>query len=328
MSRKNNKENLVSSKNTIKKSNELSMSRLNQGLTLNQMQLLAYAIYSTQQDGKTSFNKYEFEKEFSINKYQTNQAKEDAQKILDLKFSIEDLENDYFEYWNVFQSIKYRDGLFNFKWTDDMVPHILELKNYSITDLTITSKFKSGFTWTLYDYLKGHYGNWFKELSKEALMKLFNVQERVTYQKSTALFKKTVLDTAISEINEYTELNVWYTENKTGNKITSFVLHWSTGKQIPGATKKQMKLLKEIHDEVEENMFDYLAIKDIETARNHIIKAKDIYLKTNKGSSISAADEYIKELLDIYKNLENLVEIDGKKRDTSFYFNWLEEIED
>lgn len=87
-------------------------------------------------------------------------------------------------------------------------------------------------------------------------------------------------------------------------------------------------LLQEVYNEINTNMFDYLTIKDIETARNHIIKAKDIYLKTNKGISISAADEYIKELLEIYKNLENLVEIDGRKRDTSIYFNWLEDIED
>ena len=33
----------------------LSMAKLSHGLTLQQMQLLAYAIYSTQQDGKTEF---------------------------------------------------------------------------------------------------------------------------------------------------------------------------------------------------------------------------------------------------------------------------------
>lgn len=325
MVRRNNKENVTSPSSTIKKSNELSMSKLNQGLDLNQMQLLAYAIYSTQQDGKTEFNKYEFEREFSIDKYQTRHAREDAQRVLDLKFSIEDLENDYFEYWNVFQSIKYRDGLFKFKWTDDMIPHILELKNYSLTDLTITSKFKSGFSWTLYDYLKGHYGNWFKELSKEALMKLFNVQERATYQKSTAQFKRSVLDIAIKEINEYTELEVWYSEMKTGNKITSFTLHWSTGKQKKGATPKQIKLLKEVHDEVEKNMFDYLSVKNIESARNYIIKIKEINLSTKKGMSISEADESIKESLEYYKQLEHLIEMDGKQRDTSIYYNWLKE---
>src|SRR5699024_455045 len=146
---------IIDYKNSIRKSNQLSMAKLNQGLTLNQMQLLAYAIYSTQQDGKTEFIKADFEEKFGIEKYQTRHAKKDAQRILDLKFSVEDLENDYFEYWNAFQSIKYDGGSFHFKWTEDMIPHILELKTrYVITDLTITSRFNSGYTWTLYEYLK------------------------------------------------------------------------------------------------------------------------------------------------------------------------------
>ena len=72
MVRKNGKKQIVSYENSIKKSNEFSMAKLNQGLTLNQMQLLAYAIYSTQQDGKTEFIKAEFEKKFGIEKYQTS----------------------------------------------------------------------------------------------------------------------------------------------------------------------------------------------------------------------------------------------------------------
>ena len=52
-----------------------------------------------------------------------------------------------------------------------MIPHILELKEkFIVTDLTITSQFKSGFSWTLYDYIKAHYGYWHKPLSKNALM--------------------------------------------------------------------------------------------------------------------------------------------------------------
>ncbi|MBS4190154.1 replication initiation protein [Bacillus sp. FJAT-49705] len=99
--RKNEKKTLTNYENSIKKSNELSMAKLNQGLTLNQMKLLVYAIYSTQQDGKTEFNKVDFEEKFEIEKYQTRHAKEDAQRLLDLIFSIEDLENNYFEYYNV-----------------------------------------------------------------------------------------------------------------------------------------------------------------------------------------------------------------------------------
>ena len=51
--RKNEKKTLTNYENSIKKSNELSMAKLNQGLTLNQMQLLAFAIFSTQQNGIT-----------------------------------------------------------------------------------------------------------------------------------------------------------------------------------------------------------------------------------------------------------------------------------
>lgn len=327
MSRRNNKENLVSYDSTIKKSNELSMSKLNQGLSLNQMQLLAYAIYSTQQDGKTMFNKHEFQKEFSIDNYRTEYAKDDVEKLFDLSFSTIDLERNYFQFLRVFQKITYEDGLFSFKWTDDMVPHILELKNYSLTDLTITANFKSGFSWILYDYLKGHYGNWFKEISKDALMKLFNVEDKKSYQNSTYLLKASVLDRAIKEINNYTELEVWYTERKVGNKITGFVLHWSTGDTVASATEKQIQLLKEIHDEVEKSMFDYLAVKKVESARDLIIKIKEINTLVKKGMSIKEADNYIQEALAIYRQLEKLLERDGEERDASIYYNWLEEVD-
>ena len=328
MSRKNNKEKITSSKNEIKKSNKLSMAKMNEGLSLNQMQLLAYAVFSTQQDGNTEFNKHDLEKKFNID-YKTKHAKEAAQKVSIVQFSIEDLENDYFEFWNVFKAIKYKNGKFTFKWNEEFIPHILEIKEkYVLTDLAVTSNFKSNFSWTLYEYLKAHYGNWFKELSKEALMKLFSVENRVTYQKSTAQLKRTVLDTAISEINQHTELDVWYTEKKAGNKIVGFVLHWTTGKTAPSATTKQIKLLKEVHDEVDKNILDYLQVNNSDLAKQNIIRIKTINEHVKKGLSISEADDYIKESLEAYKQLEHLLENHGKQRDTSIYYNWLEEVED
>src|SRR5699024_2950757 len=60
--RENKNEHIVDYSNTIKKSNDVSMAKLNQNLTLNQIQLLAYAIFSTQQNGETYFRKYEFQK--------------------------------------------------------------------------------------------------------------------------------------------------------------------------------------------------------------------------------------------------------------------------
>src|SRR5690625_120789 len=248
----------------IKKSNELSIAELNYGLSLNQMQLLAFAIYCTQQNGETEFEKHEFQKKFQIEQYRTEDAYIDSDKIMGLKASVKDLEHDYFKFTNIFIEMIYNKGHFRFEWNPKMTPHILELKErYVITDLKIASNFKSGFSWRLYEYLKAHYGYWHKELTKEELMKLFAVEEVKSYLKGTAHFKRRVLDVAIDEVNHYTELEVWYTERKVGNKITGFTLHWSTGRKIAGATDKQIALLRDVHDEVERNMFEYISLKDI-----------------------------------------------------------------
>jgi plasmid replication initiation protein len=326
--RKNEKKALTNYENSIKKSNELSMAKLNQGLTLNQMQLLAYAIYSTQQDGKTEFNKAAFEEKFGIEKYQTRHAKEDAQRLLDLKFSIEDLENNYFEYYNVFQSIKYDNGLFRFKWTEDMVPHILELKEkYITTDLTITSQFKSGFSWTLYEYLKAHYGYWHKPISKEALMRLFGVENKKTYQNNTGRFKNTVLDVAIAEINQYTELNVWYVEEKQGRTIVGFDLHWSTGEKLDGATKKQIKELKTILNAIHEDMFKYINLQNggnrqaaIEIVRGS--EAMHVYTEEPICITKDHAERLIMDANWMLRELERLLEAD--KNSKLPFYNWLE----
>jgi plasmid replication initiation protein len=327
--RKNEKRTLTNYENSIKKSNELSMAKLNQGLTLNQMQLLAYAIYSTQQDGKTEFNKADFEERFGIEKYQTRHAKEDAQRLLNLNFSIEDLENNYFEYYNVFQSIKYDNGLFRFKWTDDMVPHILELKEkYITTDLTITSQFKSGFSWTLYEYLKAHYGYWHKSISKEAFMRLFGVENKKTYQNNTGRFKNTVLDVAIAEINQYTELNVWYVEEKQGRTIVGFDLHWSTGEKVDSATKKQIKELKTILNAIYGDMFKYIDLQNgenrqaaIEIVRNS--EAMHVYTEEPICITRERAERLIMDANWMLGKLENLLETD--KNSKLPFYNWIKE---
>lgn len=327
MARKNDKQQTIDFENSIKKSNEFSMGKLNHGLTLNQMQLLAFAIYSTQQDGKTEFHKADFEKKFNLD-YKTIHAKTDVKKLYDLSFSIEDLGQDYFEYQRVFQKITYNRGLCQFKWAEDMIHHILELKKYTITDLTITAQFKSGFSWTLYDYLKAHYGYWHKLLSKEELMKLFGVEKRNTYIKSTAQFKRGVLDVAIAEVNEYTEFQVWYVEKKVGRSIVGFDLHWSTGEKVDAATTKQKNELQTIAEVISENMFNYMNLNN-EEYRNEAIEIirqnEKLLLEMSEIEHMQKSDA---ERLIITANcrlqkLENL-QLQDKKCAVPFY-NWLEE---
>lgn len=329
MARKNEKEKVIDYENSIKKSNELSMAKLNHGLNLNQMQLLAYAIYSTQNDGNTAFQKYEFENKFEIEQYRTEDAYKDSQRISVLQFSTQNLEERKFRFVNVFSSIDYNDGKFIFEWNAKFLPHILELKDhYVLTDLAITSQFKSGFSWTLYEYLKAHYGYWHKELSKEALMKLFGVEDRKTYQSSTAQLKRGVLDVAIEELNRYTELEVWYTEKKVGRAIVSFILHWSTGEKVAGATEGQMNLLRMIHDTVMKDMMMYLALKDeknLAQARIHILAMNEINIAASKGLTTKKADLHIQNAKHHFRQLE-IISAKDKNKKVDFY-NWLEERE-
>lgn len=329
MVRKNKNKYPIDYSNSIKKSNELSMAELNYGLTLNQMQLFAFAIFSTQQNGQTEFRKHDFQEKFGIAQYRTEDAYIDSEKIMDLKSSVKDLEQDYFKFTNIFIEMIYNKGLFKFEWNPKMIPHILELKQrYVITDLSITSNFKSGFSWRLYDYLRAHYGYWHKESSKEELMRLFGVEDVKSYRKGTAHFKRRVLNIAVEEINQYTELEVWYTEKKVGNKITGFTLHWSTGKREGKATDKQIALLQSIYDEVIRGTGDYLFMKNIENvelARDNVMRIKDINAQVNETLTSEEAKEFISESKTIYLQLQSLLEADGKTRDTSFYYNWLEE---
>src|SRR5699024_11391712 len=102
----------------------------------------------------------------------------------------------------------------------------------------------------------------------------------------------------IEVFNKYNEHEASYTQIKTGNKITRFKLHWSTRKTIAAATDKQIILLREIHDEVEKNILEYLSLKDVETldnARHHIISIKDIYKEKRKGLSSQKASELIQK---------------------------------
>lgn len=337
MPRVNAKEKLISYENSIEKSRKISISKLSQGLSLNQMQLLAFAIYSTQRNGKTEFHKADFEKKFGIEKFQTIHAKQDTQKVSSLQFSIEDLEEDYFEYWNVFSSIKYKSGLFTFRWNEEFIPHILELKDtYVTTDLTITSQFKSGFTWTLYDYIKAHYGYWHKPISKDALMRLFGVEGKKTYQKNTSDFKKMVLDVAIKEINKYTELEVRYNVEKEGRAIVGFDLIWSNGQKLTSATKKQIKEIKSIVEVVFDDIFEYMNLDDEAErmrARELIIEIETMREFTSQPILITSekANSLIQKAVLNFRELNGLLQKNykplppGSVKKVEFY-NWLEDL--
>lgn len=336
MVRKNAKKQLISHENSIRKSNELSMAKLNQGLSLNQMQLLAFSIFSTQQNGVTEFHKADFEKKFKLTKYNTEDALKDSDKVTSVKFSTADMENEEFKFWNVFMGMDYKKGHFKFEWNPRMIPHILNLKEkYITTDLSIASKFKSSFSWTLYDYIRAHHGYWHKLVTKEELMKLFGVEKVASYQTNSGLFKSRVLEVAISEINKHTELEVRYNVEKEGRAIIGFDLIWSNGQKVSSATKKQIKEIQGIIEIVFEDMFQYVNIDDKMDRQRAIDLIREIEeMRGFTGEPISItkekADELIKRAVWNFRELNRLLEknmqpVSPESRKKVEFYNWLED---
>lgn len=336
MTRRNSKRQIISYENAIKKSNELSMAKLNQGLSLNQMQLLAFSIFSTQQNGVTEFHKADFEKKFKLTKYNTEDAIKDSDKVTSVKFSTADLENEDFKFWNVFMGMSYKRGHFKFEWNPRMIPHILNLKDkYITTDLTIASKFRSSFSWTLYDFVKAHHGYWHKLISKEDLMKLFGVQDTKTYLENTGRFKKSVLDVAITEINKHTELEIRYNVEKEGHAISGFDLIWSNGQKLTSATKKQIKEIQSIVEVVFEDMFQYVNVDDKEDRQRAINLIREIegvqeFIVEPISITKEKADELIRKCIWNFQELNRLLEKNHQAMSPESvkkvkFYNWLED---
>ncbi|MEZ7173754.1 hypothetical protein, partial [Sporosarcina sp. OR05] len=164
----------------------------------------------------------------------------------------------------------------------------------------------------------------------DALMRLFGVADKKTYKNNTGRFKKTVLDVAITEINTYTELEVWYTEEKSGRAIVGFDLHWTTGKNTAGATKGQIRELIATVDVIHRDMFTYINLKNDENRK----KAIDIVRETEEIKIITEdpicitreyADILIKKAVWNLQELERLLKTEHNPKP---FYNWLEERED
>ena len=319
--RKNGKEIIVDGSTSIKKSNVLSMSKLNQGLTLTQMQLLGYCVYSTQQGNGRTFKKVDFEKTFGIDKYLTPRAAQDAEKVSHLRIDVSvDLEQDKFKYRNTFAEINYEKGVFDYEFTPRMMGYITGLEdNYLITDLAVVANFKSSFSWTLYEYLKANYGCWYKTLSKQAVMNLFGVEKKKSYQSNTGLLKKYVIDVAVEEINKYTELNINCESETSGRSITGFKFTWSTGATVQKATKKQMEVLKTMVDVVFEDAPIYNKIKDtgsrekVLTLVREVADIRDAYFDGDVGMSIDLYSTVLKQLTQAIEDLNLLLVKSGEE---------------
>lgn len=309
--RKNTKQIQTNSLTTIKKSNELTLAKVNHGLTLNQMQLMSFAILNTQQNGRTEFTKVEFQRQYGLTQYNTQYAFKDSQKVTTVQYYLFNEEEDSFFFQNLFSSMHYKEGIFKFKWNPDVVQHVLDLKDKYITeDIMITAKFKSSYTWILYEFLKAKYGFWFLEVTPDYLKQIFGVENVKSYV-NNGKFKSKVLDKAVDELNKYTEYEVRYEEIKRGNKIIKFKLIWSIGSTVQKAYKEQLEELTNLFDVAfEDYNLDYkydFSVTEQQQAKQLLDQLMHNKALIGANLTYSYANKLLEESRMLFKQLNNLV---------------------
>ena len=128
-------------------------------------------------------------------------------------------------------------GMVTLKLDDDLKPYLLNLKkNYTKFEWLYTKAMQSKYSVKLYELLK----SW--EKTRQGV-KEFNLDDLKNYidapdsYKNFNTFKKRVLDIALEEINEITDLLVSYETKKKGKKVIGLIFHISKKevKNIPPA---------------------------------------------------------------------------------------------
>jgi len=113
-------------------------------------------------------------------------------------------------FYNWFSGFIYSEGRgeFEFRINPDIQPYLLELKDcFSIYRLADVYQFKSAYTWKLYENLNRwkKNGSWYVEI--KVLKAYLGADKKYSRFNS---FRERILDPAIEEINEKSDLNVGY----------------------------------------------------------------------------------------------------------------------
>ena len=172
------------------------------------------------------------------------------------------------------QAIDYIDtaGMIELQFTDAVIPLITRLsEQYTEFDLKQVSELQSEYAIRLYELMM----QW-KSVGKtnkiaiDDLRKKLGVQPE-QYQKMCN-FKVRVLDLAISQINDHTDITATYEQHKTGRKVTGFTF---TFKQKPSA-KAVAKGANPARDTDTPDMFNDMTDSQIATFSSKLARLPEL----------------------------------------------------
>ncbi len=201
--------------------------------------------------------------------------------------------NKVVRYERFTQSAEYieGEGVVSFKFADAIIPMLVELeKRFTMYEIEQVANLSSSYAMRLYEFCVQHLdkkkGKGWLEISLDELR--FRLGLLPTEYNRMGDFKKGVLDLAVKQINENTDLSVSYEQKKQGRTIVGFRFEFKQ-KTKKAQTKQVLTHKKEPEKETKEvqvvDLFEYFTDLERETIKNRI----DDYIKNleSKGEIVS-----------------------------------------
>lgn len=150
------------------------------------------------------------------------QLKEVANRLYNRSFMIE-VPGKSWELFRFVDKAMYKEGFLYIKLHNDLAPFLLNLyKDYTPLQLGIILSLKGTHTLTIYEWLKKWVKIQKKTIPLSELKEKLGVHEVKSYD-NFADFKKRILEPAIKEINEKSDLYFTYEPKKEKQKVTSLI---------------------------------------------------------------------------------------------------------
>lgn len=234
-------------------------------LSVQEQKAILYAV-SKIKPGDTYFEEYEFDiKKFyticGIENRSYNRFRDIMQKLSDKSWflTLPSGEETLVRWFDVFRPNK-KSGKVKIAFHRDMMPFLLELAEsgefYTSYRLQYVLPMKSQYSPRLYEVLKSYENNsqWFFEI--DALKRILDCENYRNFND----FKKRALDPAVEEINQYTDLCIFYTTEKVGRKVVK--IHFFLDEKNPDELYETQK---SIDEELDQIYIDDI-IADVETS--------------------------------------------------------------
>lgn len=275
------------SENWIYQSNKL----IEASYTLTVMeQKLVRLLASLIKKDDVDFKEYEFKSKDLITVLNTSDSRfyRDIDNLTDMLMAriikVKNIENKDFDKYHFVEIAKYKNGVLKLKINPEMKLFYLSLDWYTKYQLRNIMQFKSTYSFRIYEMLKQYEKIGERTLNIEELRIALDIGKK-EYPKYANL-KQKVINVAMKEINEKTDIYFELEEIKTGRKITGikFYIKPNQVQKEISATKMVRNLLAPKEEISEDEAFGVKRVKAIMNEHNNITDLEALkILKSSKG---------------------------------------------